>query len=158
MNMLEYAGPNLSEDQRENLEMVYSEVYQLTQLFIEWDWEKYFQEIGAEDAKYSLVNPGIGTVWPQMTLFLWPYLTSEVEKVRLLEVKLEKALKIIEKLRQDKKNRNILASLNINKRKKEKVQDTIIKQLRIGLWRHFYTIRWRHQEKCYVIIRVIENW
>ena len=69
MNMLEYAGPNLSEDQRENLEMVYSEVYQLTQLFIEWDWEKYFQEIGAEDAKYSLVNPGIGTVWPQMTLF-----------------------------------------------------------------------------------------
>ena len=62
MNMLEYAGPNLSEDQRENLEMVYSEVYQLTQLFIEWDWEKYFQEIGSEDAKYSLVNPGIGTV------------------------------------------------------------------------------------------------
>jgi len=99
MNMLEYAGPNLTEDQRENLEMVYSEVYQLTQLFIEWDWEKYFQEIGSEDAKYSLVNPGI-------------------------------ALKIIEKLRQDKKNRNILASLNINKRKKEKVQDTIIKQLR----------------------------
>ena len=56
--------------------------------------------------------------------------------MRLLEVKLEKALKIIEKLRQDKKNRNILASLNINKRKKEKVQDTIIKQLRIGLLRH----------------------
>ena len=67
MNMLEYAGPNLTEDQRENLEMVYSEVYQLTQLFIEWDWEKYFQEIGSEDAKYSLVNPGIGTVRPQMT-------------------------------------------------------------------------------------------
>ena len=62
MNMLEYAGPNLTEDQRENLEMVYSEVYQLTQLFIEWDWEKYFQEIGSEDAKYSLVNPGIGIV------------------------------------------------------------------------------------------------
>ena len=51
------------------------------------------------------------------------------------EVKRIIALKIIEKLRQDKKNRNILASLNINKRKKEKVQDTIIKQLRIGLLR-----------------------
>ena len=57
--------------------------------------------------------------------------------MRLLEVKLEKALKIIEKLRQDKKNRNILASLNINKRKKEKVQDTIIKQLRIGFLRGY---------------------
>ena len=53
----------------------------------------------------------------------------------VIEVKRLKALKIIEKLRQDKKNRNILASLNINKRKKEKVQDTIIKQLRIGLSR-----------------------
>ena len=62
MNMLEYAGPNLTLDQRDNLEMVYSEMYQLTQLFIEWDWEKYFQEIGIEHAKYSLVNPGIGTV------------------------------------------------------------------------------------------------
>ena len=57
-------------------------------------------------------------------------------QVRSYEVKREKALKIIEKLRQDKKNRNILASLNINKRKKEKVQDTIIKQLRIGLLRN----------------------
>lgn len=57
------------------------------------------------------------------------------DKVRSHEVKRKIALKIIEKLRQDKKNRNILASLNINKRKKEKVQDTIIKQLRIGLLR-----------------------
>ena len=55
--------------------------------------------------------------------------------MRSYEVKRKLALKIIEKLRQDKKNRNILASLNINKRKKEKVQDTIIKQLRIGLLR-----------------------
>ena len=55
--------------------------------------------------------------------------------MRSHEVKRKIALKIIEKLRQDKKNRNILASLNINKRKKEKVQDTIIKQLRIGLLR-----------------------
>ena len=60
--------------------------------------------------------------------------------MRSHEVKLVKALKIIEKLRQDKKNRNILASLNINKRKKEKVQDTIIKQLRIGLLRHYDVI------------------
>ena len=36
----------------------------------------------------------------------------------------------MEKLRQDKKGKNILASLNINKRKKQKMQDTVIKQLR----------------------------
>jgi hypothetical protein len=36
----------------------------------------------------------------------------------------------MEKLRQDKKSKNVLASLNINKRKKQKMQDTVIKQLR----------------------------
>ena len=37
---------------------------------------------------------------------------------------------VMEKLRQDKKSKNMLASLNINKRKKQKMQDTVIKQLR----------------------------
>ena len=40
------------------------------------------------------------------------------------------ALKIMEKLRQEKKAKNMLSSLNLNKRKKIKMHDTIIKQLR----------------------------
>ena len=40
------------------------------------------------------------------------------------------ALKLIEKLKDDKKNRQILSSLNITKRKKDKIQDAIRDQLR----------------------------
>ena len=40
------------------------------------------------------------------------------------------ALKLIEKLKEDKKNRNVLSSLNITKRKKHSVQDTIRERLR----------------------------
>ena len=75
------------------------QVYQLSALFIEWDWECYFEQIGASNATYSLVDPGM-------------------------------ALKLIEKLKDDKKNRQILSKLNITKRKKDRIQLHVRERLR----------------------------
>ena len=43
-----------------NLEYIYGEINQLCSLFTNWDWERYFHEVGHNDAAYDLVNPGIG--------------------------------------------------------------------------------------------------
>ena len=48
---------------KSQLENIFGEVYQLSNLFIEWDWEKYFAQIGHEESKYNLVNPGIGMIY-----------------------------------------------------------------------------------------------
>ena len=89
----------LTSEQMQVLELTFGEIFQLSSLFIEWDWERYFSQIGSENAHYDLVNPGM-------------------------------ALKLIEKLKDDKKNRQILSSLNITKRKKDKIQEAIRDQLR----------------------------
>ena len=39
---------HLTADQIEKLELTYGETYQLSTLFIEWDWETYFDQIGSE--------------------------------------------------------------------------------------------------------------
>ena len=36
------------------LELTFGEIYQLSSLFIEWDWETYFTEHGQENAKYNM--------------------------------------------------------------------------------------------------------
>ncbi|CBY31642.1 unnamed protein product [Oikopleura dioica] len=77
----------------------------------------------------------LGETWQMVDLFTeWDWETyfidygQETSKYALVNP--GTALKVMEKLRQDKKSKNMLASLNINKRKKQKMQDTVIKQLR----------------------------
>jgi hypothetical protein len=77
----------------------------------------------------------LGETWQMVDLFTeWDWETyfqdygHESSKYALVNP--GTALKVMEKLRQDKKSKNLLASLNINKRKKQKMQDTVIKQLR----------------------------
>lgn len=77
----------------------------------------------------------LGETWQMVDLFIewdWETYFTEYgqEDAKYALVHPGTALKVMEKLRQDKKGKNMLASLNINKRKKQKMQDTVIKQLR----------------------------
>ena len=45
---LNLISAHLTADQIEKLELTYGETYQLSTLFIEWDWETYFDQIGSE--------------------------------------------------------------------------------------------------------------
>jgi hypothetical protein len=77
----------------------------------------------------------MGETWQLVDLFIeWDWETyftehgQENAKYDLVNPGM--ALKIMEKLRQDKKSKNLLSSLNLNKRKKIKMHDAVIKQLR----------------------------
>jgi len=77
----------------------------------------------------------MGETWQLVDLFIeWDWETyftehgQEDSKYNLVNPGI--ALKIMEKLRQDKKSKNLLSSLNLNKRKKIKMHDAVIKQLR----------------------------
>lgn len=77
----------------------------------------------------------MGETWQLVDLFIeWDWETyftehgEEDSKYNLVNPGI--ALKIMEKLRQDKKSKNLLSSLNLNKRKKIKMHDAVIKQLR----------------------------
>ena len=115
MGQVASSSSYLTSSMKMNLETVMGETWQLVDLFIEWDWETYFTEHGQEDSKYNLGKSN--------RLFDSPVTYSYLVNPGI-------ALKIMEKLRQDKKSKNLLSSLNLNKRKKIKMHDAVIKQLR----------------------------
>ncbi|XP_076438800.1 exocyst complex component 6B-like [Babylonia areolata] len=82
------------------LQLAFSDLRQLMDLFINWDWSVYLADFGKQQARYLRVQRHIA--------------------ISLLE-KLNNA---------DKKKNNLFASLKKNERDKKKLVDTVLKQLR----------------------------
>ncbi|XP_005089455.2 exocyst complex component 6B isoform X6 [Aplysia californica] len=83
------------------LQMAFTDLRQLLDLFINWDWSVYLADFGKQQARYLRV--------PRHTA------------ISLLE-KLNNA---------DKKKNNLLQSLKKNEREKKKLIDTVLKQLKV---------------------------
>lgn len=80
--------------------MAFSDIRQLTDLILLWDWSTYFHEYGKKDAKYNRVQP-------QTALCI-------LEKMK----------------ESDRKKGSLLQNLRKNERDKKKLLDTIIIQLK----------------------------
>ncbi|KAJ8008530.1 hypothetical protein DPEC_G00105830 [Dallia pectoralis] len=85
--------------QGDTLLLAFSDLRQLLDLFIQWDWTTYLADYGKPTCKYLRVNP-------------------------------HTALVLLEKMKDTNRKGNMFAQFRKNERDKQKLLDTVIKQLR----------------------------
>ncbi|XP_022360062.1 exocyst complex component 6B isoform X4 [Enhydra lutris kenyoni] len=89
--------------QEDTLQLAFIDLRQLLDLFIQWDWSTYLADYGQPNCKYLRVNP--------------------VTALTLLE-------KISREMRDTSRKNNMFAQFRKNERDKQKLIDTVAKQLR----------------------------
>uniref|UniRef100_H3CIW2 Exocyst complex component n=1 Tax=Tetraodon nigroviridis TaxID=99883 RepID=H3CIW2_TETNG len=92
------AGP-VAGFQGDTLLMAFSDLRQLLDLFLQWDWSTYLADYGKATCKYLRVNP-------------------------------HTALALLEKMRESNRKNNVFAQFRKTDRDRQKLIDTVIKQLR----------------------------
>uniref|UniRef100_A0A674NIK4 Exocyst complex component n=1 Tax=Takifugu rubripes TaxID=31033 RepID=A0A674NIK4_TAKRU len=98
------AGP-VAGFQGDTLLLAFSDLRQLLDLFLQWDWSTYLADYGKPTCKYLRVNP-------------------------------HTALALLEKMRESNRKNNMFAQFRKTDRDRQKLMDTIIKQLRNLIAQH----------------------
>ncbi|XP_074760338.1 exocyst complex component 6B isoform X8 [Athene noctua] len=89
--------------QGDTLQLAFIDLRQLLDLFIQWDWSTYLADYGQPTCKYLRVNPTTALI--------------------LLE-------KVVREMRDTSRKNNVFAQFRKNERDKQKLIDTVAKQLR----------------------------